>query len=204
MRVQRWLHRRSRADDGGTSLIEVVITMAVFTAVMATVFQAMISSNRLVNDIDSQVRGQADARLVIDRFSRDLRQAYTGSTANVLATMTSTEVSYYSPDRSTPMRLRRITYRLDTATRTLQRGETLSAGMTLPAAPTTFVTQLTAVSSPTVFTYQLASGLTATDPTKVRTVTLALAIDDPTSKVPGTQEYLVTVALRDHRQTASP
>lgn len=202
MRALRLRIRRSTAADAGTTLIEVVVAVAVFAVVMATVFQAMTSSNRYVNDIDDQIRGEADARLVIDRFTRDLRQAYTGSTTNVLATMTATELSYYSPDRSTPMRFRRITYKLDTTNRTLLRGETLGTGTTLPPAPTTFVTQLTAVNT-TVFTYRQTSGATATDPTKVRTVTLQLGVDRTTTRAPGPQDYTVTVDLRAHRLTGS-
>lgn len=198
-----WRIRRSIADDEGTSLIEVVVAVAIFAAVMATVFQAMISSNRYVNDIDDQIRGQTDARLVMDRFTRDLRQAYSGSAANVLATMTGTELSYYSPDRSTPMRLRRITYRLDSANRTLLRGETLSANMALPPAPTTFVTQLTAVSSTTLFTYKDVLGDLETIAAEVRTVTLNVAVDRTTTRAPGPQDYAVTVDLRAHRPTGS-
>jgi len=55
---------------------------------------------------------QTEARAAIDRLVQDLRQANTGDAGTPILSLGSSQITFLSPDRATPFRLRQIAYRV--------------------------------------------------------------------------------------------
>lgn len=70
-----WLHGRRRRDDRGISIAELVIAMMIFSLVGVMAVSGLSSSTRSIGQVDDEVQGLQDLRVVSERLSRDLRQA---------------------------------------------------------------------------------------------------------------------------------
>jgi hypothetical protein len=138
-------------------------------------------------------------RLAADTFERDLRQAYTGDASlKRIGSLAAAQITFYSPDRSTPFHMRMISYRM-TGT-TLQRSVTTSTdadgfpwvfGATGP-----YATVLKNVRNTTLFTFRDVANTVTTDPAVVATVQLDLTVDGDTTAQPGPLSYSTTTELR--------
>lgn len=67
--------RAGRADDAGLSLIELLITMFLMGIVSTLVVGAVTQASRVLVRTDDEATGLADAKVVMDRLGRDIREA---------------------------------------------------------------------------------------------------------------------------------
>lgn len=65
----------SRAREAGMTLVEVLIAMTLFATVGLIAVAQVSSSTRTLIHVDDENRGLADAKVVLDRLSRDIREA---------------------------------------------------------------------------------------------------------------------------------
>ena len=65
---------RDRTDDG-TSLVEVLVTLVLLSAVGALVTGAILNSQKIFLIADDENRGLADAKVIVERMTRDIREA---------------------------------------------------------------------------------------------------------------------------------
>ena len=67
--------RRRDSAQQGTTLVELVVTMLLLTVVSSLVVTAVVQAQKVFIHTDDEARGQADAKVVLDRLGRDVRQA---------------------------------------------------------------------------------------------------------------------------------
>lgn len=106
--------RRIHGEDGFT-VIELLTAMTVFSIVLAIFSMVLSSSLRHSGEIEESGTLQAEARGAITSLSQDLRQMYDGDDdilTTPLESISSTQITFLSPDRAQPFHLRRISYRL--------------------------------------------------------------------------------------------
>ena len=188
-----------RRGDGGFTLVEVMVATAILGVVLALVFSALNGAVKQTAAAQSRAQIEADVRLTADAFVRDLRQAFTGDPSlNRIETMSATQITFYSPDRSTPYHLRKIAYRLSGTD--LQRSVTTSSdsdGFPWVFGTTgNYITQLQYVRNPVVFAYRDSDGNTTTVPAAVSAVDVTLTVDQDTTSGPAAYTSTVTVQIR--------
>lgn len=66
--------RRGHADDGVT-LIETLVTMFLLAIVSSLVVGAVVQSSRVLTLTDDENRGLQDAKVILDRLGRDVRES---------------------------------------------------------------------------------------------------------------------------------
>ena len=193
------------AGDEGFSLIELVVAMAILLVASVSVFNALATSTKQVNAVQSMVEAQAKARIVISGMESELRNSFTGDPAMPrVQSVAANAVTFFTADRSTPLRLKKVTYQLTAGT--LTRSTTISSNTgppytwTFPAtAPA--ITVLKGVQNTTLFVFRDSSGATlvytAASAPLVATVEVTIQVRDPSA--PSTQKaetYTTTVKLR--------
>jgi prepilin-type N-terminal cleavage/methylation domain-containing protein len=168
------------SDPSGFTLIEVLVTMVVLGITVAGMVAFFTMTNSRAAVTTDQSVSLTIVRTAVDTAVSDLRQAYygDGTTAPIVA-VSPTSLTFYSPDRSQPFHLREIAYRLSGGL--FQRATVTSTNTGGPpwTGLTTFgpwVTEVDSVTSPTVFSYQDATGAATTDPTQVSRVTITLQV----------------------------
>lgn len=67
--------RGRRRDDGGTTLVEVLVTSVLLAVVSGLTLFAFVSSQQVVRNADDESIGLTDVRTVIERMGRDIRDA---------------------------------------------------------------------------------------------------------------------------------
>jgi prepilin-type N-terminal cleavage/methylation domain-containing protein len=72
--MSKWVRLRPR-DDRGTTLAEVLVTMALLGLVSALVSTALLNANKLFRVTDDQTTGLQDVRTAAERLTRDVRDA---------------------------------------------------------------------------------------------------------------------------------
>jgi prepilin-type N-terminal cleavage/methylation domain-containing protein len=194
---------RTSSDDqsrreSGVTLIEVTVAMSLMAMVLAMVYGSMWSSTTTATNMQKRTDLLAATRLSLDTFQRDLRQAYTGdSNTPVVESLSATQISFFSPDRATPLHVRRIIYRLNGTQ--LERSVTPSTNTNGP--PWTFGTAgayqtvLTDVVNASILTYWDANGAATTVPGAVRRVDLTIDVGASLSN-PGPQRHTLSINLR--------
>ena len=173
---------------------------------MTMIFGTVINVMNASNSFKVRTQQQADSRLAIDTFVRELRQAYTGDgTPSVVfpASIAGT-ITFYSPDRSDDFRLRLITYALTAGT--LNRSVTTSTNTysaltgtvswNFAGQPTTTAPVLTGITNATLFTYLDAQNNVTTTSTTLRAVQLDLVVNQSPSTSPTAQTFHTQVDLR--------
>jgi prepilin-type N-terminal cleavage/methylation domain-containing protein len=185
----------ARREDGMT-LVELLVALPLLSILLMAFTLTLTTTTHWGDQVQEDSVIQTEARAVIDGLAKDLRQAYTGNTPAPIESMSGTTITFDSPDRSTPFRLRRISYRL-----TAGQIDRQSATSTNTAAPWTFpamsawTKQMGSVVSSTAFSYFDASGATTVDPTTVQTVRISLTVTTGSSQ--GRRfTYSSTVSLR--------
>jgi prepilin-type N-terminal cleavage/methylation domain-containing protein len=163
----------------GFTLTEVLVAM-IFIGVLFAVFATVVSSTLRHNDeISEQTTLQAEARAAIDQIAQDLRQAYTGDEAVApIESVSATQITFLSANRTEPMHLRRVSYRLSSGA--LQRRQAISTDTdgppwVIPSLPS-WQTRVSSVVNSTVFTYYDADGDVTTTPADVVTVGVTLTV----------------------------
>lgn len=167
-----------RREDGFT-LIEALVTTIVTGILLTTMMGAVSSTMHWGNDVQERSVLQTEVRATVDRLAADLRQAYTGDASAPIATASPTGITFTSPDRGTPLHLRRISYRLQNGA--LERSVTDSLTTSGPpwtfaATPGPFIRQVGSVVNQMPFTYADDAGLPTTDPAAIHSVTIAVSV----------------------------
>jgi prepilin-type N-terminal cleavage/methylation domain-containing protein len=188
--------RARRATDGFT-VVELMVSVAIIGVAFAIFAAVFASTIRNSGEVQNGAVLQGEVRAAVDRLAQDLRQAYTGDTTSPVETMTGTQLTFLSPDRGTPLHLRRIAYRLSSGA--LERAIAVSSNTngppwTIPALGP-YARQFDSVKNTTLFTYFDSDGLTTTVPADVASVTVTVKVATKTQ--PARQfTYSTTVALR--------
>jgi Tfp pilus assembly protein PilV len=122
-------------DERGMSLVEVAVASLLLMLLLLPLLRFFDSSVAGAGALQASNQLQADGRLVVDRLTRELRQAYTGTDALAPVTVTGEHLTVYSPDTATPFHLRRIDYEVTDGV--LRRSTTSSIETSCPdmAAP---------------------------------------------------------------------
>lgn len=177
------------------------VAVALLSVVLAIAYGTLWSGMRHGASLEQRAVQQSETRLVLDDVTRELRQAYYGEGSTpVIASMSATELTFYSPDRSTPVRLRKISYRLTGSN--LERSETVSSDN--DGAPWTFGTTgayrvvLDDIASTSIFSYLDANAATTATVADVRTVVVALQVGKSLPQ-PGPLSYRLSIHLRGAR-----
>ena len=193
--MMRRLHSLARREDGMT-LTELLVALPLLTVLLMAFTLTLTTTTHWGDQVQEDSVIENEARTLIDGIAKDLRQGYAGNTTAPIETMSPTTITFDSPDRSTPFRLRRISYRLNAGQ--IDRQSTTSSNT---AAPWTFPAmspwskQMGSVVSSTAFSYFDAGGAATIDPTAVQTVKIALTVTTGSSQ--GRRfTYSSTVSLR--------
>lgn len=64
-----------RGEDAGMSLVELLVSITLLSVIGAMVLAATIATHRTMRASDDDTRGQEDVAVVVDRLSRDIRDA---------------------------------------------------------------------------------------------------------------------------------
>jgi prepilin-type N-terminal cleavage/methylation domain-containing protein len=189
-------------DASGFTLIEMMIALAIFVAVITLAFGQLSTGVQQTATIDRASNSNSAARLVMESLKTELRQTSTGDTdLETIFVMTGTEIAFYTPDRKTPMHLMKVAYRLNG--HVLERSSVSStnadgAPWIFPVVSPTWVPLLAGVLNTDLFAYTASSGSPATDSATVRTVGLHLVLASGLS-TPATVVYQVEVNVRSHQ-----
>jgi prepilin-type N-terminal cleavage/methylation domain-containing protein len=177
--------RQLRRRQDGFTIVEMLSALTVFSIVLASFSMVLSSAIRHSSDIEEQSNLQVESRAAITSMSQDLRQAYDGD-ANVLTSpiesMSATQVTILTPDRSDPFHLRRVSYRRSGTE--LQRAVAIStdtdgAPWSIPALGPYRKVGGPVVANPV--TFKKADGTTATLPIDVKTIDVNLQVAPKTS-----------------------
>ena len=196
----RRLRGRLRSESGFT-LIEMMVSMMVlgfFFASFATVIGSSIVHG---TEIQEQAVLQTEVRAAVDTLVADVRQASVAGDTSLarISTATSTQLTFLSPDRSQPMRLRRIAYQVTGGQlqRAIARSTNTSAPWTIPtlsawSAP--LVRSIVTTGTP-VFRYYDAAGAATTVAANIRTVRIRITVAPATAQN-SALSYETRVSLR--------
>jgi prepilin-type N-terminal cleavage/methylation domain-containing protein len=165
--------------DGGFTLIETLASLVVLGALFtgfSMVFSSTIHHN---NEIQQGSLLQTEVRAAVDRFASDLRQATAGGDANLtpVASLSSSAITFYAPDRLSPYHLRKIAYQLSGGNfqRAIAFSTNTSPPWTIPALGS-WVTELGSVVNSAAFTFYDSNGAVTATPANVVTVGITLTI----------------------------
>ena len=203
--VTRIAHTMARVADrlraeGGFTLIEMLTSIAVLGFLFAMFSTVMSSSVRHGGDIQERAVLQTEVRAAVDTLVADLRQSTIAGDTTLarVSTATATQLTFLSPDRATPMRLRRISYQVSGGQlqRALSTSTNTAAPWTLPALSAWAPVARSIVTTGTpVFAYYDANGAATTVAANVRTVRIRVSVA-PYSSTDRLLTYDTRVALR--------
>lgn len=191
-------------DRRGFTLVELLVGMAVLGIVLGSMADLL---SKIYNTGTQTVEAgtlQQESRGAVDTLVADLRQAYTGDSATPLvASFSSTAITFYSPDRQQPFHLRKIAYQLSGST--LQRAFVTSTDS--DGVPWLGLTTLggwqnvasSVVANPggaPLFKYLKADGVTTATATKdIARVVVTVTVKQPGART-GASTYQSTADLR--------
>ena len=186
------------SDERGFTLPEMLVTMAVMAIVLGGFGQMLITSSKTSNRVEEQAALQGDVRAAIDQLTSDFREATTVGAGGAVESISGTAFTFDSPDRSTPFRLRRISYRLvngelDRSTTTSTNAG--SAPWSWPANSGPWIPQMTSITNPTPFTFYDAGGSPTTNPALVSSMRVTLTVA-PKQTQGGASTYAALIAIR--------
>jgi prepilin-type N-terminal cleavage/methylation domain-containing protein len=85
-RLVRAVRARMRQDDSGFTLVEMLVAMAIFAVLVAMTTPILLTTSRSVDTSKSLNDANEEARLALNRMSRELRQASEITGATVFTT----------------------------------------------------------------------------------------------------------------------
>ncbi|MGK2958918.1 MAG: PilW family protein [Acidimicrobiales bacterium] len=181
--------------EHGFGMIELVVAMGLSVGILTVATSFFTSGWQHTANLEREIITQGDARVVIAQMADELRQAYTGQAGLApIESLSSTAITFYSPNREAPFKLRKIIYQHSGTT--LTRSEVLSTNTatpwSIPGGAPTAVTVLSNVLPPGGVVPSIFTGTGA--PT--RTVAIQVSIDSDTTKLPAAQKYEVTAYVR--------
>lgn len=71
--VRRW--RTGDDQEAGLTLVELIVTMVLLSVVMTLIVTAVAQSGRIVTHTKDEATGLADAKVILDRLGRDIRES---------------------------------------------------------------------------------------------------------------------------------
>lgn len=181
---------RIARDRRGFTLVEMLVGMVVLGIVLASMASLLSAIYNTGTQTVEAGTLQDEARSGVDMLVSDLRQAYTGDSATpFVASMSSTAITFYSPDRQQPFHLRKIAYQQSGTT--LQRASVTSTdtdgapwlGLTTLGGWRNVASSLVANPGGTpLFSYQKEDGTTATATKDVARVIVTVTVKQPGSR----------------------
>jgi len=191
------LQRSGAAHQDGFTLTELLVAMVLVGVVAAAVYASFISGVEASSSRDTQARAQNDARMAIEEFTRDVRQAVSpdGLIAPVAAAPTSTSVELWVDNNrsltATTASPKRVRYRLSGTNfvRQVLTGTVWSAEEILAPA--------VANGSTALFTAVDVNGAATTIPGAVATISLRLILGDRSGRATTTTELQADATLRN-------
>jgi prepilin-type N-terminal cleavage/methylation domain-containing protein len=177
-------------DRRGFTLVEMLVGMAVLGIVLASMASLLSAIYNTGTQTIEASTLQDEARSAVDLLVADLRQAYTGDSAtSLVASISSTAITFYSPDRQQPFHLRKIAYQQSGTT--LQRAYVTSTdtdgtpwlGLTTLGGWQNVASSLVANPGGTpLFSYRKEDGTTATAADDVARVIVTVTVKQPGSR----------------------
>ena len=67
--------RQARREDGGLTLVELLVTVMLMSVVGAVVLAATVDTHRVFRSDSDEAQGLADVKTVVERLGRDIRDA---------------------------------------------------------------------------------------------------------------------------------
>ncbi|HEY8717571.1 prepilin-type N-terminal cleavage/methylation domain-containing protein [Pengzhenrongella sp.] len=71
----RRVRAKAARGDRGVTLIELMVTMLLLAVVSSLVVSAVIQATRVLTHTDDEEKGLADAKVILDRLGRDIRES---------------------------------------------------------------------------------------------------------------------------------
>jgi prepilin-type N-terminal cleavage/methylation domain-containing protein len=197
--------------DAGFTLLEVIIAASLLLVATIPMYRFFDSSVKQVTTVQGMIEEQAKARNAMSSLENDLRNSFTGSASlGRIESIGATAITFYTPDRLSPMRLRKVSYQLSSGTFrrwTLSSTNTVSGSTYVWSFPTTTAAQpylpiVNGVTNTVVFEYRdkdnvVLNPAVTGNAAKVRTVKATLQVRDPKAKTTQNADtYEITVQLR--------
>ncbi len=189
----------------GFTLIEVVVTIGIFSAAIVTMLLFTARSYNSFFELNDRSTAVAKARQAIEALGRELREAQSSDNgAYALATTTATELSFYANvDGSSD--IERVRYFISGSS--FRRGIIKPTGnpATYPSGSEVVETIIDSlVAGPTVFTYYPGTYAGSDPPLSapvntalVRYIVLAVRIDDTPGEKPEAIDVVTSASLRN-------
>lgn len=191
-------------QNGGFSLIELVVAVALLTVVMVPIMMTILNSNKQTGDLVNRTDTRVEARSAIDQFLGEVRQAQmdtaTSPTTMPVTAISANSITFLSPNQTTPVRMRRVTYTI--AGSELRRQATLSTNTGAgpwafgSAGPTVVVARN--LVSGSKFVGRTRDGVITTQAGAVRRADITLAVS-ATGRPTDVQTYTQTATIRTAR-----
>jgi prepilin-type N-terminal cleavage/methylation domain-containing protein len=185
-------------DESGFTLPELLVGITLLAIVLGAFGQMLITSSKTSNRVEEQAALQTEVRASIDRLTTDFRQATTASAATPVESVSSTAFTFDSPDRATPLHLRRIAYRVVNGQ--LERSTTTSTDTdgypwVWPATAGPWIPELTSITNTSPFIFYDSSGTPTTTVGAVHSMRITLTVG-PRQTQGGTNTYSTLVTIR--------
>jgi prepilin-type N-terminal cleavage/methylation domain-containing protein len=185
-------------DEHGFTLPELLVGMTLLAIVLTAFGQMLITSSKTSNRVEEQAALQMEVRASIDRLTTDFRQATTTGALSPIESVGPTAFTFDSPDRGTPLHLRRIGYRVVNGQ--LERSTTISTNSgaspwVWPNTPGAWIPELTSIKNTSPFTFYDASGVATTTVSAVHSMRITLSVS-PKQTQGGTNTYSTLVTIR--------
>lgn len=192
--------RRAVVEQDGFTMVELLASMFILTVGVMVAWSAIMTSTvKTAGRAQELADLQTEVRRAVDTLAADLRQAQCpNSTTLPVTTATTTQVTFYSPDRLTPYHLRQVSYRLSGGQ--FQRAFATSTNTdgppwTIPSLGP-WATLVGSVTNASILTYKDAANQATTNPSAVASANVKLVIA-PRAGLGGTgSTYQTNIALR--------
>jgi len=194
--------RRVRNEHGFT-LVEIMIGISILGIALPFMVSLLSQLYNTGTQTLNTTAQDVETRAALDTMVSDLRQAYTGDqNTPPIVSISSTSITFYSPDKQTPFHLREIAYRVSNGT--LQRAMVTSTntggppwtGLSTPTAWGNIIGSITnAGSSPPVFAYYDDTGASTATASAVSEIVVTFVVSPGTAHTASTT-YTETATLR--------
>ena len=198
--------------EAGFTLVELLVAMFVLVVGVMVGWSGLMSTTvKTSARVQEESTLQTEARGVIDELVADLHQAQCDTSTTPatppVATATGTQLTFFSPDRTTPFHMRQVSLRLISDPNHAGRWELdrrfaastndSTSGPPWTWSPTgAWARQIDSVTNSTVFTYYDASGAVTSTAANVATVNVALTVAPHAGLGGASTTYQTNIDLR--------